>query len=520
VNELTLLLLLLGVSKDTVREIVAEDFLTEEDLLPRKRARTESPVANVLSHNDLLVRDDKPEPFVNDDVSASETSEERDFKDVVRRHWGSIMTYHKCQKIVDILNVRLWDPENETAEVDVEKYVIKTWNSFQCRAKVNVSLGCVLQHKTNGRFRYFHSSSNNWTLYQSPVTISSESDLESFMEDVTAKDLASESIRRRPDTNWKLYAVSNMTFYFYKLLDMSRVGHVTEKIRLPKHILSNRSVFTLHVNPKSGKPYNDKLCFFRCLAVLTNCVCAKKKCACKTVSEKTAKKLADTYLMHRGISMECFEGVDERDLLTLEDLFNVSIHVFVLGKDRMATVVWRSKRTFAKRLNLNLSESHFSYIRNLDSYTNTYSCSVCKRCFAKLSNYTRHSCAVENASKLAFKGGEFCAPRNVFDRLEREAGVVLDKSDPLRYYPYRITFDIESLLSKDPELLPTDTETTTYDSYHSLLSVSVCSNVPNYKKPRCFVRDSNGVEACVEKFVNYLHEVAESAELILTAKYK
>jgi hypothetical protein len=127
---------------------------------------------------------------------------------------------------------------------------------------------------------------------------------------------------------------------------------------------------------------------------------------------------------------------------------------------------------------------------------------------------------VEDASRLVFKGGEFERPDNIFLKLERDAGIVVGHDDPLRFYPFRITYDIESLLARDVDNLPPNTDTTTYENCHSLLSVSVCSNVPGFKQPKCFVRDSAGPGKCVASFVAYLHEIAEKAESIMGDRFK
>lgn len=67
----------------------------------------------------------------------------------------SMMTRTKRQSLVDIINVRLWDPENVSFKVKI--------GESRNQAKMNASLGCLLVHKTTGEFRYFHSSSNNAT---------------------------------------------------------------------------------------------------------------------------------------------------------------------------------------------------------------------------------------------------------------------------------------------------------------------------------------------------------------------
>jgi hypothetical protein len=503
---------------------VAEDFLEEEEVSAPKRRRVveqpaeprpqEFPMSGV-AHPLAQLDDPKDKPFQDEET-------DQEFHQIVTAHWGSIKTWHRCQKIVDIVNIRLWDPVETTMEANVEEKLRKAWNSFSCKAKANASVGCLLIHKTNGRMRYFHSCSNNFTLFEQPWLLESEKDLDAFLEAIASKDFAEESVRRRPDTEWKLYAVTNLTVYFYKLLEMSRIGRGDgeERNDPPNHIQKNRSVLGLFKNPKTGKPYQDNLCFFRCLAVARNCLCREGCCSCKTVSERTTRMLYREYLERMGETEddEEFPGVDESDLLGLEDAFQVAIAVFSLDIERKAKVVWCSKRSFPKRLNLNLHNKHYSYIRNLDGYCNSYVCSVCDRCFDKSFNFRRHICATKEASKLSFRGGEFSSPSNIFTKLERECGIKLARDDPKRYYPYRITYDIESMLCKNS--LPVSTDTTTYENVHSLLSVSVCSNVPGYKKPLCFVRDERGVENCVERFVTYLHSIAIKAESLLKNNLK
>jgi hypothetical protein len=494
-------------------QVAAEDFV---DI-----SSSGEDVNDDIQHPVLNIQDPKPQPFSGDDDDDNVNKDVDDeFVEVVKAHWSSIKTKHRCHKVTDILNIRLWDPENDSYEVDVGRNVLKAWRSFNCKAKVNASVGCILVHKTNGRFRYFHSSSNNATLLEEPRTIGSEEQMEKFVEDIASIDAAREALLRRPNTEWSLYAITNLTVYFYKLLGISRVGGAENDIIFPSRILNNRSIFTLDRDPYTGRKYNDLLCFFRCLAVLTDCTCSDGKCTCKTVSERTTKRLFQHYLECTNMSPEEFLGIEECDLIKLEDYFNVGIYVFALGQNREATVIWRSKRTFPRRLNLNVHDHHFSYIRNLESYSNSYTCVVCQRCFNKSGNYNRHTCAIEDVSRLVFKGGEFERPDNIFYKLEREAGIVIGQQHPLRFYPFRITFDIESLLPKDSDCLPVNTETTTYENYHSLLSVSVCSNVPGFKRPRCFVRSSAGVSKCVTDFVAYLHKIADKAGSIMENRFK
>jgi hypothetical protein len=87
----------------------------------------------------------------------------------------------------------------------------------------------------------------------------------------------------------------------------------------------------------------------------------------------------------------------------------------------------------------------------------------------------------------------------------------------LRYYPYRIAFDIESMLCEDNNL-PVNTKTTSYMNRHELLSVSVCSNVPGFTAPVCFVRETTADE-CVERMVERMMEIAVEAENLMLQRF-
>jgi len=128
------------------------------------------------------------------------------------------------------------------------------WRETGCRVKANCSVGAVLQHKTSGEVRYFHSSFNNASLFPSPRLISSETDLQKFYADVRETDLREQAARRRPNTAWTLRFVSNVTFCFHKMTNMGQIGHTVigktsdeeeeekkkKESRLPDYILNNR----------------------------------------------------------------------------------------------------------------------------------------------------------------------------------------------------------------------------------------------------------------------------------------
>ena len=96
-----------------------------------------------------------------------------------------------------------------------------------------------------------------------------------------------------------------------------------------------------------------------------------------------------------------------------------------------------------------------------------------------------------------YPGGVYHTAQTVFDRLEDEN---IDVSAEDRYYLYRTTYDIEVMLQ------PTDkrrSEKLQWTSHHVLLSVYVCSNLPGYAVPLCYISEDD-TRKTVESCLSYL----------------
>jgi hypothetical protein len=212
--------------------------------------------------------DEVEENNANENIQAVSNDNE-DLDSIIRRHWSSIITKHRPGKVVETLNVKIWDPEVEPESIqygaNVWSELISVWKSLKFRAKMNCSVGCILKHKKTEEYRYYHASSNNATVFPSTKLISTEEDLREFYNNFTKTDLREQAALRRPSTVWRLYAVTNVSFYFFKLLGMGRIGDAS--VKLPKHILNHRHIITV-LKSRNGKPYDDNLCFFRCLTKL------------------------------------------------------------------------------------------------------------------------------------------------------------------------------------------------------------------------------------------------------------
>ena len=228
----------------------------------RKRRVTPFNVTvSICSDTHTTVVTDRDEPFAHDGVERLFDDGDSELKEVMRDNWLSIKSFHKCHRVMDVLNVRVWDPELESIDANAAELLVEAWKATRWQCKINASIGCILHHRESGRYRYFHASPNEGSLYDKPKHIAS---LDAFIEDLSAKDVEERAARRRPNTEWRMYALTNLAFYMYKLQGVSMVGTGTGSGKaLPRHLLQNKHLLCLLRDPRTGKAYDDNLCFFR-----------------------------------------------------------------------------------------------------------------------------------------------------------------------------------------------------------------------------------------------------------------
>ena len=87
-----------------------------------------------------------------------------------------------------------------------------------------------------------------------------------------------------------------------------------------------------------------------------------------------------------------------------------------------------------------------------------------------------------------------------------------------RYFPYHATFNFECYFDKEKAQELKNTEKLTWQSAHVPLSVSVCSNVPGYQAPKCFVLEGDS-DLLLEAFVQYLTKISTKSSSLLRQRY-
>ena len=160
-------------------------------------------------------------------------------------------------------------------------------------------------------------------------------------------------------------------------------------------------------------------------------------------------------------------------------------------------------------MNLNLFEDHFNLITDLDCYCASFGCQMCGKQWKSFWLLKRHEKTCTNATKRMYIGGSYQPEPTVFELLADE-GITVDEEK--QFYPYRITYDFVSYFCKED--LPKSSDKLTWEAKHIPLSVSICSNVPGYLEPQCFVREGDPQEL-ICKMLDYMHHIQTTAETYL-----
>jgi len=293
------------------------------------------------------------------------------------QHWQSIRTEEATgNRVQDRYNFTLHEMIASTFPEMVHRIFREQTTAF----KINVSFGFFLRHMETGELRYYHSSQNNSRFFDVPHLIRTEEDLERFLDELQGQDILEFIRQQRPDKKWVVHLLTNVTFYVNKLFEHP----IGARVVVPDFFLRNQGLVCL-VGGSNG-PYEDNLCFFRCLAV-------HRGTPVKDV-EVPAKTYYHQYLQHQDMTPADFKGVTLDDLVVLEQVFSLNVYVYDLQKteagDITARLVRRSPYSFEDTMNLNLYEDHFSYVSDMEKYSHNYPCSKCGRLWKHVGTLHRH----------------------------------------------------------------------------------------------------------------------------------
>ena len=295
-----------------------------------------------------------------------------------------------------------------------------------------MGIGRILRNKENGELKYWRAEHCDSHLLQNqkvvqPLKVNSRSNLKKIAE--KASNLATENYLEstRPDTKWELVMPTNVRYYI-SYTDFV-AGYITEN--LPDYLLNKESVNCLHRDYEkryqANCNYQDKLCFFRCLAYhkLKHDKDHKLMCIGRPLNLLTQQLYYD---YNRNVNQHRNQeqvGLDQ--LLELEAYLKVNIEVYRCheGSDKVEHV-YKSidEPGRGEKLYLDLyvgdDENHFSYINNIQAYSHRFQCMKCEQDFRTPKDLNRHEtvCDGNAATKPVFVGGFKKLWPTLFERLQ------------------------------------------------------------------------------------------------------
>ena len=365
--------------------------------------------------------------------------------------------------------------------------------------KMTISLSYILKNTETDELLFYWSSSGNQHLLDQPMLIGNGEDkdrLTSYLQNLDIYEHV-----KRPNTKYIISKITNFTFYLTRLIGLPiGIGDT----HFPQYLIKNRGLFALIRNKNNGHLYQDSLCLFRCIALFNGFKI--------TSLERETKRLFRQYCFSTGKDEQSFGGVTLPELEQLSKIFDLGFNVYCLEPEGDAGLIYRSIKQ-DNIVNLNLHESHFSYIFDFQKYCSLYRCKSCNKIFPQIFNLKRHSKSCSASTKQVFGATTYSPKESIFEVLERFG---VDIPEELRYFEYFICMDAEATLKR--ETGEADTAKTSLLSKHELASISICSNVPSYTHPKCVISNGSSNEVVTES-LNYMERIAANVYELQCEKF-
>ncbi|KAL4233639.1 hypothetical protein ACF0H5_008321 [Mactra antiquata] len=425
-------------------------------------------------------------------------------KRVYEQHKHLILRPNKLQQ--DNIRTTFNFPLNENfSSDDLMRHVEYIYNSVQFSFKINMSFGLILQHNRSGQFRYFIPYYNQ-NIFNIPVLISNRQDIMLLREKLSEIDITTYMLRQRENTEWKPLCITNVVADIYRTA--FALGNTPT--RLPDYIKLRKTIISFETNPNSHQPYDDNLCFFRCYAYHVKRTIHIER-YCKEMFYVWSKYVKDNKLKSKDVTLHTIPDI--------EKCFKINIHVYSLLEDDVAIIRFKSLESIVGENNkkdimyLNLHDQHLSYIKDFSVhvYSKKFRCDMCSKLFSSNYKCNIHKQKCNAKTKINLPGGYYSLPKIIFEKLE-EYGIIVEQKD--RHFPWFITYDFESLLLQETDVISSQKWHTT----HKPVSVSICSNVEGFETPK-FILDDN-TDSLLSQLISYMYEISEKVYSLSQMKWR
>ena len=389
-------------------------------------------------------------------------------------------------------------PVDNTVTVDqLMAFADQVFSRQTSAFKLNLTFGYILRHRETGEVRYFRPFEHEGIL-DAPIYISSRRDLDRLERMLRNLNLLELLLMQRPDTKWVIELLTNVRFAVFKTTFL--LGNSDEPV--PQYIKNNKSIYSLVSDKRTGKVFEDNLCAFRCLALHQGHDLKHLEVPCRKNFERWERAREPK---------QAFQGLMlQEDMPAFEKCFEVNVEVFSLEVDGIAKVVYSSLGIHPTTMHLNLSGKHLSYIHNFDLFSKKYQCKFCSKIWPSSSSCKRHASTCEKKDKFVYPGGFLSPPKYIFDHL-REAGIDSENE----HYPWFIVYDFEAI---QPQVQSTVDSKLEYQRKHIPVSVSVCSNVPDFTEPKCFV--NLDPDQLIKHMLEYMSQIRNAASELATERWE
>ena len=380
---------------------------------------------------------------------------------------------------------------------EIRRHLTQIYNDQEHTFRINFSFGMILQNTETGEYRYNIPYFNNKILHF-PFTISNRNSIKFHMYKLARLDIIEQARAVRPSTAWTLAFITNIQYVVFKT--EFRLGHVNN---FPLYLKKNPYIISFYINRLTHKPYQDKLCFFRCLHYHF-----------KDDQSDTVLQYLNQWRRYNNSpeissnSIANFEGVTVEDMNKLEQCFNVKIIIVSLNSSDSVNLLYDSLYESSKIMYLNNYENH---ITNYSKLANKFQCEKYNKMFNRYWNLKRHYVNCYERTQYLFPGGFHTHQETIFDKLE-SLTIYVPESD--RYYPTFIVWDMEAVLMK---ATTSCTDQMIFLSKHVPVSVSISSNVEGFCEPNCFVDISSN--NLISRMMTYLTEISSTNLSRLKLKY-
>ena len=275
---------------------------------------------------------------------------------------------------------------------EVHRVITETRLIIQSSCKLNLALGCVLEHRETGELRYFVAG-DKFPMMKHPVRIDRQSDWQNVFTKIIAQNIEENINLQRSDTKRKMRLVTNVNINVWYLNVVMGYGD------LPEYVMRNKNIVTLVYDSK-GNFYTDNACAARCLAYHRLSEGGRKPQS--VVNRRELQKMTNQIQSKWNRN-----GVNIADIDLFGKMLEISIDIISLQPDGSVDVKYESLFEYKEKMTLNLHESHLSYCTNPQALKNKFLCPGCHRHFTHLGNLKKTQRLLRSSYEKVFHFDHF-----------------------------------------------------------------------------------------------------------------